>query len=272
MLKNLTGTLVLQLFFFIAASTVQAANTDLSPVFQSMEKLMDKENSQFSGTRHQAELLNYMQKFGDKQGIVRLSEKLSARNATEKEVGAYTFLETQIAKAEIFLGRSDKAKSRAEKALTHAPTLWLSHGNDRPFNSYIDLMGLYLEAGGNMSGLSQAVKFLNKVAKGYREDDWRHQLYQSLGRMWVKAGYISNAREDFQKAIQVALTFPTGKGRKNKRMNHLLSIASFQGQAGLYDDMAKTISLIDTNDGEAIQAAWETIKATIDLRTQTMAQ
>ncbi len=272
MLKNLVGILFLQSLIFVAATTGQAANSDISPVFHSTEKLLDQEASQFFNYRSQAELLNYMQKFGDQTGVTRLSEKLSTQNSTEKEVGTYTFLETQIANAEIFLGQIDKAKLRAEKALAYAPTLWLSHGNDRPFNSYIDLMGIYLETGGNMSGLTQAKHFLNKVAKGYKDNGWRHQLYQNLGRMWAKTGYISNAREDFQKAIDVALTFPTGQGRENERMNFLLSIASFQGQVGMYDDMAKTISLIDTNDGEAINAAWETIKATFDLHSQKMDQ
>lgn len=197
MLKNMAGVLVLQSFFFVAATSGQAANSDLSPVFQSTEKLMEKENSPFFVTLKQAELLNYMKKYGDTKGVARLSERISVHSSKEKEIGSYTFMETLVAQAEIFLGRTNEAKSRAEKALAHAPTLWLSHGNDRPFNSYINLMGIYLETGGEMSGLNQAKDFLKKVAKGYRDDGWRHQLYQSLGIMWAKAGYISNAHENF---------------------------------------------------------------------------
>ncbi|MDV7339743.1 hypothetical protein RYZ26_09070 [Terasakiella sp. A23] len=272
MLKTLAVILLLQSSFFVASSTGQAANSDMSPIFEATEKLMDQEVSQLFGTHNQAALLDYMKKHGDQKGVARLSAKLSARNSTEKEVGSYTFLEAQVAKAEIFLGQIEKANHRVETALNYAPTLWLSHGNDRPFNSYIDLMGIYLETGGDIAGLKQARLFLDKVATRYREDDWRHQLFQSLGRMWAKAGYISNARENFQKAIDVALTFPSEKGRQNKRMNYLMSIASFQGRLGFYEDMAKTISLVDTTDGEALNAAWETIKGTIDLLEQPTVQ
>lgn len=266
MLKNIVGVAGLLSFFFISVPNGQASNSDLRSVFQATEKLMDNEVDQFFGTFNQAELLDYMKKYGDRAGVARLSEKLSLRNSKEKEVGRYTFVERQVSKAEIFLGQIEKANHRVEKALAYAPTLWFSHGNDRPFKSYIDLMGLYLETGGKMSGLTQSKDFLNKVAKGYRDDGWRFQLYQNLGRMWAKTGHIKNARKDFQKAIDVALTFPADEGKHNTRMNHLLSIAGFQGQAGLYDDMAHTISLIETKDGESLNAAWKTIKATLDLR------
>jgi len=272
MFKTFAAIIFLQSVFFVAMTTAQAESSDLSALFHATEKLMEQEEKQLFGTHNQAVLLEYMKKYGDRKGVIRLSEKLSVRNATEKEVGTYTFLESEIAKAEIYLGQRDKAKSRTEKALAHAPTLWLSHGNDRPFNAYIDLMGIYLEAGGKVHELKQARQFLDQVAKGYRDDGWRHQLYQNLGRMWAKAGYIKNAREDFQRAIDVALTFPTGQGKQNNRMNGLLSIASFQGQAGLYEDMAQTISMIETNDSEAINAAWKTIQATLDLQSKKVAQ
>jgi tetratricopeptide (TPR) repeat protein len=271
MLIKLTRTIVLHTFFISAAITANADNPHLSPVFKSTEKLMDMEGNEFFGINRQIELLMYMTKFDDKKGIKRLLPKLSNFSENSKEIGTYTLFESQIAQAELFLGERNKAKSRAEKALNRAPEMWLAHGNDRPFASYVDLMGLYISLGGEKA-LPFAEKFLHNVAKGYRDDGFRYQLYLNLGLMWGKAGRNELARDNFQKAAEIALTLPSGKGRKNERVNYLLGIASFQGQAGLFDEMAKTISLIDTNDGDTINAAWETIKATIDFSSKQTAQ
>lgn len=271
MLKNLTGALVLQSFFFAAATTGQAANTEIAPVFQSTEKLMEQETSQFFATHNQIELLDYMKRFNDKQGVARLTEKLSAHSPTVKDIGTFTFYEKHIALALQYLGQKKKAKERIEFALEHAPKLWIHRVNESSLAYYPDLLGHYYSLGSGKT-FEPAKNFIYKEAEHFKNIEQGYQLYLTLGLIWGKAGQKGQAAKDFQKATEVALTYPTGEGRKNKRMNSLLSIASFQGQAGLYDDMAKTISLIDTNDGEAINAAWQTIKATLDLHAKQEAQ
>ena len=107
MLKELTRILILQLFFFVIANTGQAENSDMSLVFKATEKLMDKEISQFYATHNQVELLNYMKKFNDTQGVARLTEKLSAHSPTVKDIGTFTFYEKHIALALQYLGQKD---------------------------------------------------------------------------------------------------------------------------------------------------------------------
>lgn len=264
MLKWVARGVVLHLFFFAMSDTGWAEDLDMSPLFQVTEKLMEKETDQFFVRQNQIELLNYMQKFNDRQGVARLTKKLSSYSASLRDIGTFTFHEKHIALALEYLGRKKEAKEKVEFALEYAPTLWLSRESESSLAYYPDLLGHYYSLGSGKA-FDAAWKFIYQEAEYFKNKKQGYQLYLTLGLVWGQLGLRDQAVQDFQKATGVALTLQTGEGRKSERLNALLSIASFQGQAGLYDDMAKTISLIETHDGESLYAAWQTIKATLDL-------
>lgn len=267
--RNFLSTLtMLSLFFSVHA---YASDNKMTSVLEATEKLLEKDLSTFFAKNNQIELLMFMQKHGDTDGIKRLIPKLSSYNEKTKEFGTFTHFENQISLALVYLGEKKEALQRLEKGLMKAKTLLQPNRHSPSMGYYSEMIGQYFKLGGRR-GLEEAKKFVYQVAKSPTTLDQAYQIYLSMALMWVDVGEIKLAQRDFKEAASLSLKKPLHVKSGPDRTGSLITVASYQGQAGLFEDMAETIGLIDTTDDEDIRNAWDTIKATIDLRAKKTAQ